>query len=153
MTRVSRGTLGVERAGQARLKPRAVKDVVESAYAIIGAADPDFYQLRDCRDLMRRLIRGDPDIHGRRLLTDAARMDARYIIRLINTRLRHEDFTQRQGAMLHASPRRVYEALEAGKEIVVRDDPFLSVNRHVTLPCGNCRRRHDDAMCPNSVGD
>ena len=112
---VSRGVIGTARAGQARLKPMDAEQIAENAYAVIGASDPDFYQLRDRRDLMRRLARGDADIHGRRLFTDAATADARYVIRLINQRLRHEDFTQRQGAMLRASLRRVYAALEDGK--------------------------------------
>ena len=114
MTRVSRGIIGVERAGQQRLKPMAADEVARNAYVVITASDPDFYQLKDRRSLMRILVKGGCDIHGRRLFTDAARADARYVCRVINIRMRHEDITQRQADLLLKSLERVYEALEAG---------------------------------------
>ena len=92
----------------------AADQIAIKTFEVIGASDPDFYQLRDRRALMRLLVRGDCDIHGRRLFNEAARADARYVIRLINLRLRHEDMTQRQADMLLKSLERVYGALEEG---------------------------------------
>ncbi len=127
--RISRGLFGVSRAGQARLKPADAEDVAESAFAVLGKDVPDAYPLKERRDLMRRLVRGDADIHGRRLYADAARTDAKFLIRYINQRLRfieaksnhyvinftEKDVTKRQKEMAHASLRRVYAALEEGR--------------------------------------
>jgi len=114
MTGVSRGVIGVERAGQQRLKPMVADKIARKTFEVIGASDPDFYQLKDRRSLMRILVKGGCDIHGRRLFTDAARADARYVCRVINVRLRHEDITQRQADLLLKSLERVYTALEVG---------------------------------------
>jgi hypothetical protein len=89
-------------------------EVADNAYVVIGASSPDFYQLKDRRDLMRRLIRGGPDIHGRRLYTPESRDAAEYVIRCINIRLRHEDFSKLQGERLKDSLLVVFRALEAG---------------------------------------
>lgn len=110
---VSRGTIGVERAGQARLRPMAAEEVANNfARVILTAQDP--YQLKERRDLMRHLLHGDADIHGRRLFDEAARADAQLVNRLINQRLRQIPLTHIQASHLHASSRRVFEALEAG---------------------------------------
>lgn len=111
---VNRGVIGAERAGQQRLKAMAAADVATNMHlVIITATDP--YQLRERRDVMRRLVRGDGDIRGRRLYTDAALMDARYVLKCINTRLRGAELTERQALMLLNSITRVYKALEAGQ--------------------------------------
>jgi hypothetical protein len=98
---------------------------------VIGAARPDAYALKERRDLMRRLVRGDGDPRGRRLFSDAARTDAKFLVRFINQRLRfldemrrrdprviapwaQKDVTPRQLAMARASLKRVYQALEDG---------------------------------------
>jgi hypothetical protein len=113
---VSRGVIGTARAAQTRLKPMDSEAVSDNAYQTLIAPNPDVYQLKDRRALMRMLVRGDADIHGRRLFTDASRANARYVIKLINQRLRGKDLTFRQAEMLLASLRRVYAALEAGNQ-------------------------------------
>jgi hypothetical protein len=113
---VSRGVIGTARAAQTRLKPMGSMDVATNSYITLTAPIPDLYQLKDRRTFMRMLVRGDSDIHGRRLMNEAARADARYIIKLINQRLRGLALTVRQTNMLLASLRRVYAALETGSQ-------------------------------------
>jgi hypothetical protein len=126
--RVSRGVIGVERAGRQRLKPAAAETIANAAFATIAADTPDAYALRDRKALMLRLLRGEGDLRGRRLYRDSARADARFLVRFINQRLQFlraesdryvinlscRDVTERQKAMARASLRRVYEALEEG---------------------------------------
>jgi len=127
--RISRGILGVARAGQKRLKATDAETASEAAFKIISAPKPDPYALRERRDLMNRLLRGEPDFFGRRLFTDAAMANARFLVRFINQRLRfikaesdryvinlvYRDVTPLQMTWARSSLRRVYEALEAGR--------------------------------------
>jgi hypothetical protein len=110
---VSRGAFGVERAGAARLKPMAAEEVALNFAKVVNQT-VDTYQLKERRALMKHLVHGEADIHGRRLYTDAARSDARLLIRLINARLRGVTLTLLQESHVIASSRRVFEALETG---------------------------------------
>jgi hypothetical protein len=111
---VSRGVFGVERAGAARLKPMDAAEVSAHAYIVIAGLADDTYQLKDRRALMRRLLRGEPDIHGRRLYTPESRDAAHYVIRIINLRLRGAALSKLQDERLKSSLLTVFKALEAG---------------------------------------
>jgi hypothetical protein len=113
LTQVSRGAFGAERAGASRLKPMGADRVAENFAAVVNRTD-DPYQLKERRDLLRRLVHGESDIHGRRLFTEAARADARLLIRLINLRLRKVRLTLLQESHVIASSCRVFLALEEG---------------------------------------
>lgn len=127
--RVSRGLFGVSRAGQQRLKPAGATVVANSAFAVLSAVPPNVYALKERRDLLNRLVRGEPDIHGRRLFDEEARTAAKSLVRYINQRLRfveaesnryvvnltEKDVTTQQIAHAYESLRRVYAALEAGR--------------------------------------
>lgn len=129
---VSRGIFGVTARGAKTLKPGDPEEVAARAADILTASKPDAYQMRERKDLMQRLVNGGSDIHGRRLFTDAALADARYIIRYVNQRLRfiraesdryiinltERDVTERQSELVRSSLRRIYEALEAGKPVM-----------------------------------
>lgn len=114
--KVARGVLATERNAVRRLQPSDPSDVAQRALEIVCADPPSRYDLKDRRDLMRRLIRGESDFYGRRLFTDASISDAKYVVRFINARLRGAAITERQKSLVRGSLLRVYQALESGRD-------------------------------------
>ncbi|MFZ0700067.1 MAG: hypothetical protein WAN74_07780 [Thermoplasmata archaeon] len=102
-----------------RPAPQAVADRV---IALLQREPVGGFHWRERAEWSRRLARGDPDERGRRLLTDAGRMDARYVARVstIAQRRTHTSEGEPRGlslpspaqwSLLRAAIGRIYEEL------------------------------------------
>ena len=87
---VSRGLLATESRSLRALAPGDPDEVAARIYSRLAESPAGDYAWRERTQWAARLYRGDGDWHGRRLFSDAGRMDARYVARVSRRALRGE---------------------------------------------------------------
>lgn len=110
--KVSRGLL--KTGNRSPLGRSKDADLLTSNRLTILRTDPlKGYHWRETYQWASRLVRGEPDLHGRRLFSDASRSNARYVARVAHrASLGHElPPTPRKWSLFEASMTRVYEEL------------------------------------------
>ena len=85
---VSRGLLATEARSLRALTPGDPGEIADRVYARLTEAPAGDYAWRERAQWAARLYRGDGDERGRRLFSDAGRMDARYVARISRRALR-----------------------------------------------------------------
>ena len=85
---VSRGLLGVETRSVRAFAPGDPDEVAARVFSRLADSPAGDYAWRERAQWAARLYRGDGDERGRRLFSDAGRMDARYVARVSRHALR-----------------------------------------------------------------
>jgi hypothetical protein len=108
LVNVSRGLLSTEARGLSQLGPA---DPDERTVRVIGRlrdAPAGDFSWKERAQWAARLSRGDGDERGRRLFSEAGRMDARYVARISRRALRGELPDGKQWGNLRESLRRIF---------------------------------------------
>jgi hypothetical protein len=87
---VARGVLATESRGLRALAPGDPDEVAARVLSRLATSPAGDYAWRERSQWAARLYRGDGDERGRRLYSEAGRMDARYVARVSRRALRGE---------------------------------------------------------------
>ncbi len=79
---VSRGLLLTESRSLLQLRPSKPEDAASKAFSRLQSAPAGDYAWKSRRDWASRLCKGRSDEFGRRLYSDAAKLDARYVAKV-----------------------------------------------------------------------
>lgn len=120
---VTRGLLATQVRGAPGMRAVPWRDRVERRMADLRHPGLQGTAWRELADQFSELAGGGPDHLGRRVYTDAGRMDCRYVARMARRGARREELTEVQWAHLRASLGRVYCELEEGLGAYDRGGP------------------------------